>query len=76
MKDLLDIEMINSNMALQEKCLDELPLAYSYVPYQKFETPYNMTDAFKYGTVFPKLNKPMEVYGKEFNMKAGADKLW
>lgn len=76
MKDLLDIQIMQENMYPQEKCLDELPLAYSYVPYQKYETPYDMTDALKYGTAFPKLNKPMDVYGKEFNKKAGAIKLW
>ena len=76
MKDLLDIEIMPDSMKTEYECLNELPLAYSYVPYQKFETPYNMTEAFKYGTVFPKLNKPIEVYGKEFNMKAGANKLW
>ena len=76
MKDLLDIEIMHSNMNPQEKCLDELPLAYAYVPYQKYETPYSMADALKYGTAFPKLNKPMGIYGNEFNMKAGAIKLW
>ena len=76
MKDLLDIEMMQSVMPLSEKCLDELPLAYAYVPYQKYETPYDMETSLKCGTVFPKLNKPIEVYGKEFNKKAGAIKLW
>ena len=76
MKDLLDIEVITGTMNSSEKCLDELPLAYAYVPYQKYETPYDMENSLKYGTVFPKLNKPMDVYGKEFNMKAGAAKLW
>ena len=76
MKDLLDIEMMQGNMNYQEKCLDELPLAYAYVPYQKYETPYDMETSLKYGTIFPKLNNPIEVYGKEFNKKAGAIKLW
>lgn len=76
MKDLLDIEIMQGKINSQENCLDELPLAYAYVPYQKYETPYNMEDSLKYGTAFPKLNKPMGVYGNEFNMKAGATKLW
>ena len=76
MKDLLDIEMIPSVMPSSEKCLDELPLAYAYVPYQKYETPYDVEQSLKYGTIFPKLNKSIEVYGKEFNKKAGAVKLW
>ena len=76
MKDLLDIEIMQGKINSQENCLDELPLAYAYVPYQKYETPYNMENSLKYGTAFPKLNKPMGVYGNEFNMKAGATKLW
>lgn len=47
-------------------CLEDLPLAYSYVPYQEFNTVYSAEDALKNGTVFPDLNKPMSVYGKEF----------
>ena len=75
MKDLLDIEIMPDAMKASYDCLDDLPLAYAYVPYQSFETPYDMERSLKYGTVFPKLNKPIEVYGKEFNKKAGAMKL-
>ncbi len=75
MKDLLDIEFMPTSMKSSCDCPDDLPLAYAYVPYQSFETPYDMERSLKYGTVFPKLNKPMEVYGKEFNKKAGAIKL-
>ena len=76
MKDLLVIENMKDNTKQSYDCLEDLPLAYAYVPYQSFETPYDMEKSFKYGTVFPKLNKPMEVYGKEFNKKDGAIKLW
>ena len=76
MKDLLDIEMLPDSMTVSNECLEALPLAYAYVPYQSFETPYGMEQALKYGTVFPKLNKPIDVYGKEFTKKAGARKLW
>ena len=76
MKDLLDIENMKSSMNCYDGCLNDLPLAYAYVPYQSFETPYDMEHSLKYGTAFPKLNKPMEVYGKEFNKKGGAMKLW
>ena len=73
MKDLLDIEImpgITSNSC--SVCLNDLPIAYSYVPYQKFETPYDRETALKAGTIFPSLNKPLGVYGKEFQRKAGA----
>lgn len=76
MKDLLDIEMLPDSMTLSNDCLEALPLAYAYVPYQSFETPYSMEQALNYGTAFPKLNKPMDVYGKEFTRKGGAMKLW
>ncbi len=75
MKDLLDIEMFSCDINKPCECLNELPLAYAYVPYQKFETPYDMEEALKCGTAFPKLNKPLGVYGKEFNKKGGALKL-
>ena len=38
-----------------------MPLAYSYVPYQKFEDPYDKEKAHRYGTVFPSLNLPYGV---------------
>ncbi len=76
MKDLLDIEMLPDSMTTSCDCLETLPLAYAYVPYQSFETPFNMEQALKCGTAFPKLNKPIDVYGKEFNQRAGARKLW
>lgn len=52
-------------------CLENLPLAYAYIPYQVFESPYNKEEALEYGTVFSQLNKPYNIYGKEFNKKAG-----
>ena len=76
MKDLLDVENMISSTNSSCDCLNNLPLAYAYVPYQSFETPYDMENSLKYGTVFPKLNKPVEVYGKEFNAKVGALKKW
>lgn len=76
MKDLLDVDNMKSSMSYTGDCLNDLPLAYAYVPYQSYETPYDMERSLKYGTAFPKLNKPIEVYGKEFNKKDGALKLW
>ena len=75
MKDLLDMQLYHSNMMNDNDCLENLPLAYAYVPYQQFEEPYDMEKAFEYGTVFSKLNKPYDVYGKEFMTKEGVKVL-
>lgn len=47
-------------------CLNKLPLAYSYTPMQELDSLYNYCEALKNGTIFPELNKPLGVYGKEF----------
>lgn len=75
MKDLLDIQVISDNKPGSCMAIDDMPLAYSYVPYQRFETPYEKEKALKVGTIFPSLNKPLGVYGKEFFQKAGANNL-
>lgn len=75
MKDLLDMQMFSRNMSRNDACLDDLPLAYAYVPYQGFETPYDKEQALKCGTVFPGLNKPFGVYGKEFKKKGRENRL-
>ena len=38
---------------------DKYPLAMAYVPWQHFDKLYDDLDkAYKYGTIFPELNKP------------------
>ena len=74
MKDLLDIQIIPNEFSNDCYSLDDMPIAYSYVPYQSFELPYNKEKALKVGTIFPSLNKPLGVYGKEFSKKWGVDK--
>ena len=46
-------------------CLDFMPLAYLYVPMQKFRMLYSAKDALSHGTLFEELYKPREVYGHE-----------
>lgn len=75
MKDLLDIQIIPRDTSYDCNQNNEWPLAYSYVPYQRFETPYTKEKALSAGTIFPSLNKPLGVYGKEFSEKAGVRKL-
>ena len=48
-----------------DKCLDSLPLAYAYVPWQKWRLLYSHDEALKNGTLFEELNKPLGVYGNE-----------
>lgn len=68
MRDLLDIEIKPSENCT---CLEDLPLAYAYVPFQVLDSTYSMQEGFSNGTIFPELNKPLGVYGAEF-LKGGA----
>ena len=47
-------------------CMKDLPLAYAYVPIQKWRMIYSTDDALGRGTMFEELDKPMEVYGNEW----------
>lgn len=76
MKDMLNIEFMPSNEAQTCGIYDNYPLAYSYVPYQKYENLYSREKAFQAGTAFPSLDKPLGVYGNEFSRMEGAKKLW
>ena len=72
MRDLLDMDMCPRSDADDCISLDDMPVAYSYVPYQKFEQPYEDKEkAHKVGTVFPSLNLPYGVYGNEFKTRKG-----
>lgn len=37
---------------------EETPIAMAYVPFQKWEKPYDMDTGLARGTVFPSLDKP------------------
>lgn len=50
-------------------CLERLPLAYSYTPMQELDCLYSYSEALNNGTVFPELNLPYGVYGKNFCKK-------
>jgi len=45
--------------------LGDKPLAYAYVPIQRWRMLYGTDDALGKGTLFEELYKPMEVYGNE-----------
>ena len=70
LKDLLNIEMC-SDTSKKCLCLEDLPLAYSYVPYQYMKKTYDAQKALMRGTAFPELDKPFGVYGNEFKTKEG-----
>lgn len=50
-------------------CLNKLPLAYSYTPVQEIGSLYDYSKALERGTVFPELDLPKSVYGKNFCKK-------
>ena len=45
--------------------LHDKPLAYAYVPIQRWRMLYTPEAGIKRGTIFEELDKPMEVYGNE-----------
>ena len=47
-------------------CLDDMPLAYAYVPMQRWRMLYSMDKGLMRGTIFEELDKPVEVYGNEW----------
>ena len=49
----------------EEATLHDKPLAYAYVPIQRWRMLYPEDDALSRGTLFEELYKPMEVYGNE-----------
>ena len=38
--------------------LDKMPVAMAYVPWQRWEEPFELNKAYRCGTLFPSLNKP------------------
>lgn len=44
----------------------EFPVAMGYVPWQKWEKPYDLHRGFQIGTIFPSLDKPF--LGKRGNV--------
>lgn len=40
------------------ECLEELPLAMAYVPWQTFHDTCELSKALQIGTIFPELHKP------------------
>lgn len=76
LKDLLDMLSCKQEMDTECVCLEKLPLAYAYVPYQKMmKNTYAMGESLNRGTAFPELDKPYSVYGKEFKKNGGVREL-
>lgn len=48
-----------------EATLFDKPLAYAYVPIQRWRMLHSIDEALGKGTLFEELYKPMEVYGNE-----------
>lgn len=63
MKDIMDFVNSDYNRCT---CLNKLPIAYSYTPVQELDTVYDYEEGLNSGTIFPELNLPLGVYGKNF----------
>ncbi|MFV0344464.1 MAG: spore coat associated protein CotJA [Anaerocolumna sp.] len=46
----------------EEKCIDKLPLAMAYVPFQKWKNIYDVSTGLQTGTIFQDLNLPFYGY--------------
>ena len=71
MKDLLNLNTPSSDEN-SCTCLEDLPLAYAYVPYQQLNTVYSPEEGLCVGTVFPELNLSICEYGKICKETGGA----
>ena len=58
-------EMRDNCEVSEAMTLGDKPLAYAYVPIQRWRMLYKPDDALAHGTLFEELFKPMEVYGNE-----------
>lgn len=50
---------------MQPGAVNSLFLGYATVPIQRMGATYSLEEAMREGTLFPDLNLPMQVYGKE-----------
>lgn len=53
-------DSMENDMDFDNIPLGKLPLAMSYVPFQKWQTTYSLEKALKRGTLFPELDLPFK----------------
>lgn len=58
-------EMLEGCPENESATLGDKPLAYAYVPIQRWRMLYAPEHGLKRGTIFEELDMPMEVYGNE-----------
>lgn len=59
----MPIKLENLNNSSEKSCpnsLDDLPLAMSYVPFQRWGKTYPLGEALNRGTIFPELDLPFK----------------
>ena len=59
------IEMGDGCYENESATLGDKPLAYAYVPVQRWRMLYDPDKGLSRGTIFEELDMPMEVYGNE-----------
>ncbi len=52
----------NIGCGFDSACIGSMPIAYAYVPIQKFRMLYKTDKALERGTLFEELDLPLEVY--------------
>ena len=58
-------DMVDGCQMNESSTLGDKPLAYAYVPIQRWRMLYDPDTGLGRGTIFEELDKPMEVYGNE-----------
>ena len=56
--DVLNMTAAAIDSRVDSKCIDTLPLAMSYVPFQKWRDLYSAEVGLERGTIFSELDKP------------------
>ena len=65
-EQIMDMENIDcENSIMPNNCIDNMPLAMSYVPMQKWNKAYSNDVALQRGTIFPELDLPFLSRGEE-----------
>lgn len=57
MKEQFAWDMSHANIYKVEN-IEKLPIAMSYVPWQRWKSVYDLNEALKVGTIFPELDLP------------------
>ncbi len=65
----MELQRPRNNNYEECKCLNELPIARAYVPFQRDNSTLPMMEGLEAGTIFPELNMPYQKPDKNYSPK-------